>query len=1091
MSEVTQTTGWPRLRYGRQRMGARMARDRRMEHDHAALSFQAVLHAAPETIIIADADGAIRLVNQQAEHMFGYAASELIGQPIEVLLPERLRSAHRRHRAAYSLNQQPRPMDAGLELVARRKDGSEFAVEISLSPLQTAEGMLITSVIRDVTARKRVTEAIAQQASLLELTQDAIFVRDMQQRVTYWNRGAEALYGWRKAEALGQTTHTLLHTQFPHPLAEIEGAVARSGHWEGELIHTRRDGTQVAVVSRWALQRDDQGHPLAILEINNDITERKQAERVRARLAAIVDSSGDAIIGMDLDGTIVSWNQGAERIYGYTAAEALAHPITMLAPKDRAAEVAQSLHRIRQGERIVRYETVRVRKDGTQIPISLTVSAIVDDHGAIVGLSAIGRDITERKRTEAALREREQRFRAIFNQTFQFIGLLRPDGTVLEANQTALDFAGVRQAEVVGKPFWETPWWPQTAEAQARLQRAIAEAASGRFVRFEAEHSAGGHTIIVDFSLKPVCDDAGNVVLLIPEGRDITERKRAEAALHQSEERFAKIFHASPTAITITRLSDSVFLDVNPSFLSLTGYARDEVVAHTVLELGVWADQATRDRMTAVLAEQGSIAGLELKLRTKSGAVRDLLAAAEMMELADEACVLGTFQDITARKRAEVELEQQVEQRTAHLNTLLTFSRELFSARTLDEVMERAVKHALQLVPEADDGALYVYDSNSHTLSLRVSVGFDHVPSMLVAADVGLIGLALSTRTVQITTSVDEYQARVAEMPHVEADRRKRMIDQTARASGVLIIPLLTDTAPLGVLSLIRRTGEGPFTGDARATLEGLANLVVAALLEAQGREAASKLSADLAQLQEEQRVINQRLSEAEAHMLQTARLAAVGQLAASIAHEINNPLYAARNSLYLLSKGIADESRDGAYLGLARDQLARIAGIIERMRDFYRPDRGELAEHDLNHLLEETLALVGLNHSDGRIHMIFAPAFDLPQVRCNGDQLRQVFLNLVMNAIDAMPGGGTLTVRTRPESPHVVIEIQDTGVGIPDDVRGHLFEPFWTSKPQGTGLGLSISGHIVTQHGGRIEVESRAGEGSLFRVVLPYGGER
>ena len=1057
------------------------------EHDPAAIPVQAVLHAAPDAMIITDADGTMRLVNQQAERVFGYTAAELIGQPIELLLPERLRAIHRQHRADYLAHAHSRPMGVSLELVGRRKDGAEFAVEVSLSPLHTIDGLLITSVIRDVTERKRVEAALTQQASLLELTQDAIFVRNMQRRVTYWNRGAELLYGWSNGEALGQQTHHLLHTEFPQPLAEIEVLVFTRGYWEGELIHTRRDGTQIVVASRWAAQRDRQGQPLAILETNTDITDRKRTEQIQAQLAAIVESSDDAIISLDLHGTILTWNVGAEQIYGYTAVEAIGQNVAILAPAEYVGEVFHLFERIKRGERIRALETERVCKDGRRIPISLTLSPIVDARGTPVGASAIARDITERKRIEAALREREQRFRAIFNQTFQFIGLLRPDGMVLEANQTALDFVGLSHVDVAGKPFWAAPWWPQHSEAQQRLKAAIADAAAGQFVRYETEHTGrDGNTIVVDFSLKPVHDDAGKVVLLIPEGRDITERKQAEAALHQSEARFAKIFHASPAAITMTRLRDGVFLDVNPSFLALTGYAREEVVGHTTLELGVWSDQVTRAQMMQLLAEQRSISGLELKIRAKSGADRDLLAAAEFIELAGQQCILGIFQDITERRRAHEELEQQVKQRTAYLNTLLTCSRELFSAHDLDMVMERAVKHALRLVPEGDAGALYVYDAGSQTLALRVSIGFDQVPPMQVSADTGLMGCALLARQMCTTSSVAEYEARVAQLPLLEREQRQRIMGLSDWPSGVLALPLVTAGAPLGVLSLIRRTGEGSFATDAQPVLEGLAHLVVAAIVEAQGRAAAAQLSSDLAQLQEEQRAINQRLSAAEARMLQAARLAAVGQLAASIAHEINNPLYAARNSLYLLSTAVSEESEGAAYLDLARDQLGRIARIIERMRDFYRPDRGELAAHNLNRLLEDTLALVGLNHKDHQIHMVFTPAFDLSPVHCNADQVRQVFLNLVLNAIDAMPSGGTLTVRTRAES-LAIVEIQDTGVGISDDLRTHLFEPFWTSKPQGTGLGLSISGHIVTQHGGRIEVESRMGEGSLFRVILPY----
>jgi PAS domain S-box-containing protein len=245
------------------------------------------------------------------------------------------------------------------------------------------------------------------------------------------------------------------------------------------------------------------------------------------------------------------------------------------------------------------------------------------------------------------------------------------------------------------------------------------------------------------------------------------------------------------------------------------------------------------------------------------------------------------------------------------------------------------------------------------------------------------------------------------------------------------------------------------------------------------------------ARLEEQQRALAERLNATEAGMLQAARLAAVGQLAASIAHEINNPLYAARNCLALLEQETPEGAQASPFLGIARDELARIARIIERMREFYRPDRGTLAPCDIHGLIAETLELAGLNLHDQSIRVVFSPASNLPAILANGGQLRQVFLNLVLNAIEAMPAGGVLTVRTSVAAGATLIEVQDTGVGIPDDIRPRLFEPFFTNKSNGTGLGLSISAHIVTQHGGRIEVESIPGQGSTFRVILPLRAAR
>ncbi len=248
------------------------------------------LELSPDALVIVDQQGTIVLVNELAEAMFGYSQEALAGQPLEILLPERARAAHVAHRARYTAAPCRRPMGAGLNLVGKRKDGSEFPVDISLRPLLVDQTLHVVSAIRDISTQRRLERERAQQAerlsrqnTLINMAHDAILMRDPIGRILSWNTGAEELYGYSAQEALGRVAPILLQTRFPQSQAAIDEQLEREGRWEGELIHTRKDGQLVIVESRQVLVRDKDETPTAVLEINRDMTERRRLEQVQSR----------------------------------------------------------------------------------------------------------------------------------------------------------------------------------------------------------------------------------------------------------------------------------------------------------------------------------------------------------------------------------------------------------------------------------------------------------------------------------------------------------------------------------------------------------------------------------------------------------------------------------------------------------------------------------------------------------------------------------------------------------------------------------------------------------------------------------------
>jgi PAS domain S-box-containing protein len=262
-------------------------------------------------------------------------------------------------------------------------------------------------------------ERTERLANLVTLSHEPMLVWRLDGAIEFWNAGAEQLYGFAQNEAVGHSSHTLLRTKFPIDFADLRSQLLDRRHWLGELRHIAKDGGEVIVESRMQLFGES-----IVLEANRDITERRKIElalreseqRLRF-LASIVESSDDAIVSKNLDGIITSWNKGAERVFGYSASEAIGQPITLVIPEDRQSEEREILTRIRRGERIDHFETVRRRKHGSLIVVSLTVSPVKDANGKIVGASKIARDITEQKRNQELIatlaREAEHRSKNI------------------------------------------------------------------------------------------------------------------------------------------------------------------------------------------------------------------------------------------------------------------------------------------------------------------------------------------------------------------------------------------------------------------------------------------------------------------------------------------------------------------------------------------------------------------------------------------------------------------------------------------------------------------------------------------------------
>ncbi len=237
----------------------------------------AIVDSSDDAIISKTLDGVITSWNKSAERLFGYTREEAVGQHITLIIPE-----DRRDEEAKIVERLRRGERVDhFETVRLRKDGTLLELSLTISPVKDAAGRVIgaSKVARGITEQKQIEKALAERARLLDLSSDAIFVRDAADRVTYWNRSASELYGYSREEAVGRVSHELLRTEFPEPLERITEQLHQDNRWTGELIHRHKDGSRIVVASRWTLDRDGGGNRKRVLETNNDITQQKQSEK--------------------------------------------------------------------------------------------------------------------------------------------------------------------------------------------------------------------------------------------------------------------------------------------------------------------------------------------------------------------------------------------------------------------------------------------------------------------------------------------------------------------------------------------------------------------------------------------------------------------------------------------------------------------------------------------------------------------------------------------------------------------------------------------------------------------------------------------
>ncbi len=404
-----------------------------------------------------------------------------------------------------------------------------------------------------------------------------------------------------------------------------------------------------------------------------------------ALLASIVESSEDAILSKSLAGVITSWNPAAERMFGYSAGEIVGQHISVLVHPDRSDELPEILARIQAGDRVEHYETVRVRKDGSEVAVSLTVSAMRDAAGVVVGASSISRDITERLQAEAQSRAATQYARSLIEASLDPLVTISPEGKITDVNEATMKVTGVGRDELIGADF--SDYFTEPDMARQGYQQVFAEGSVTDYP-LTIRHTDGQQTDVL-YNASVYKDTAGNALGVFAAARDVTAQKQAEA-------KFQGLLESAPDAIVVVD-SDGLIRLVNRQTETLFGYERAEILGepievlmpdkirgrHPGLRGSYYADPQTRTMG----------AGLELTARRRDGSEFPVDVALSPLQTEEGVLVSASVRDVTERKRAQAEIaEQQAKEleRLAELERFqsLTVGRELKMIELKKEIVE-------------------------------------------------------------------------------------------------------------------------------------------------------------------------------------------------------------------------------------------------------------------------------------------------------------------------------------------------------------------------------------------------------------------
>jgi len=877
---------------------------------------------------------------------------------------------------------------------------------------------------------------------------------------------------------------------------------------------------------------------------------KEEIRRQKERFEKYLNIAGSIILVLDSNGRIILLNKRGYEILGYKEGELVGKDwFETCLPEENREKLRDSFRKYMLGKikAVKPAENPVLTKNGEKRIIKWHNALLKDDEGNIIGTLCSGEDITELKRKEEELQELFEFRNKVLDTAVVWIDLLDREGNVILWNRAAELISGYSREEVVGhKKIWE--WLYPDPKYRAQIFSDAKRLIEGKTsIHNETTIRCKDGTLkIIRWYDNSIVDEKGEPVGSIAIGIDVTEQRKAEEELRRVLEFLNKVLDTAAVWITCVDLDWNVKI-WNRAAELISGYSREEVVGHKKIWEWLYPDPEYREKLYAEFLEMiekvGSSENYETVIRCKDGTLKTL-SWYEKGILDENGKPVGNIAiaiDVTEVKKAREKLRESEEK----YRNLFENARDVILVSDLKGTVtsvNKAVeeygfkkedivgKNILEFVPEECRPKLLKKEL------VKIAKGEPVEGEVALVSPKGkrvaeyrsnpikkgkeVVGAQMILRDITERKEMEEKLRQYSEQLEELVQERTRELLESERRYSVLVEEASDTVAILQDGKIVFVNKKGPeILGYSREEMTGLPfeNLVdekyrqltreryerrlrgekvpstyEIELVSKNGERVPVELSATRITYQGRPaslilvRDIRERKRMQE-QLLKSERLAAIGRMATMVAHDLRNPLTSIRNASYYIKKNLPHTEKEKAeilreMLDIIEQETLFANDIVSDLLDFSTQRRLQKKRRNINEIIKNVLAKTDIPENV-KVETKFAEEAVAP---VDQQQLERVFLNLVKNAVQAMPKGGKLTIKTRETKKYVKITFKDTGVGIKEEHMPKLFTPFFTTKAKGIGLGLAICKKIVEQHGGKIEVKSKFGKGTTFTVTLP-----